>query len=53
MKTKILSAMFVISFILTGCGVESIFDEQGLPFWCFCFGVMVTCGYFLFGHKGD
>lgn len=53
MKEKILSAVFVISFTLTGCGIESIFDEQGLPFWIFCFGVTATVGYFLFGRKGD
>lgn len=49
---KIVSAVFTVSFILTGCGVDGIFTD-GLPFWCFCFGVMVVCGYILFGTKGD
>lgn len=50
MKTKILSAVFTVGFIITGCGVDSIFTD-GLPFWLFCFGVTAICGYFLFGRK--
>lgn len=52
MKTKIISAVFTVSFILTGCGIDSIFDENGLPFWLFCFGVTAVSGYFLC-KKGD
>lgn len=52
MKTKILSAVFVVSFALTGCGIDSIFDG-GFPFWLFCFLVTAVCGYFLFGQKGE
>lgn len=53
MKERILSSAFTIGFILTGCSVDSIFDEKGLPFWLFCFGVTAIIGYVLFGKKGD
>lgn len=50
MKAKILSAVFTVGFILTGCGVDSIF-EGGFPFWMFCAGVTAICGYFLFNGE--
>ena len=52
MKTKILSAVCMTTFILTGCSMDSIF-EGGLPFTLFCFGVMAISGYFAFCGKGE
>ena len=52
MKAKIVSAIFVTSFALTGCSMDSIF-EGGLPFTLFCLGVMGVSGYFVFGWKGE
>ena len=52
MKAKIVSAIFVTSFALTGCSMDSIFDG-GLPFTLFCLGVMGVSGYFVFGWKGE
>lgn len=52
MKTKIVSAIFVTSFALTGCSMDSIFDG-GLPFTLFCFVVMGVSGYFAFCGKGE
>ena len=52
MKAKILSAISVTTFILTGCSMDSIFDG-GLPFTMFCFGVMAISGYFAFCGKGE
>lgn len=48
---EIISTLFVISFILMGCSMDSFFDG-GMPFTLFCFGVMTVCGYFLFCKKG-
>lgn len=52
MKAKIVSATFLISWALTGCSLDSVFDG-GLPFTLFCFGVMCVSGYILFCTKGD
>ena len=49
---KILSAVCMTTFILTGCSMDSIF-EGGLPFTLFCFGVMAISGYFAFCGKGE
>lgn len=51
MRAKILSAISVTTFILTGCSMDSIFDG-GLPFTLFCFGVMAISGYFAFCGNG-
>lgn len=51
MKHKIVSAMFVVGFTLTGCGVDSIF-EGGFKTWLVCFVITAICGYFLL-KKGD
>lgn len=51
MKAKIVSAIFVTSFALTGCSMDSIFDG-GLPFTLFCFVVMAISGYFAFCGNG-
>lgn len=51
MKTKIISTVFGVSFMLTGCGIDSLFVEGGLPFTLFCFGVTAISGYFLFAGK--
>lgn len=52
MRAKIVSAIFVTSFALTGCSMDNIFDG-GLPFTLFCFVVMGISGYFVFGQKGE
>lgn len=49
---KILSAVCMTTFILTGCSMDSIFDG-GLPFTLFCFVVMAISGYFAFCGKGE
>lgn len=51
MKSKILSVVFGVSFMLTGCGIESLFIEGGTLFTLFCFGVTAISGFFLFGGK--
>jgi len=50
MKEKILSAIFMTSFALTGCGIESIFDD-GLPCWLLAFATAIVSAYFLFCYK--
>lgn len=50
MKKKILSAIVTVGFIITGCGVDDIFDG-GLPCWLVAAGVTVISGYFLFCTK--
>lgn len=52
MRAKILSAISVTTFILTGCSMDSIFDG-GMPFTLFCFVVMAISGYFAFCWKGE
>lgn len=48
---KILSAVCMTTFIITGCSMDSIF-EGGLPFTLFCFVVMAISGYFAFCGNG-
>jgi len=48
MIKKIAGYLFVFSFALTGCGIESIFNG-GITEWCFCFLVAAACAAVLFG----
>lgn len=50
MKTKVLSVLFTASFLITGCGIEAIFNG-GFKEWCFCFMFTAVCGFVLFGGK--
>ncbi len=50
MIKKIAGAVFVVSFVLTGCGIESIFNG-GFTEWLFCFMVAVACAAVLFGGE--
>lgn len=53
MKERILTTIFTLGFILTGCGIDSAFEEGSLGFWLLCFGVTAVCGYILLCKKGE
>lgn len=41
MKKRLVSALFLISFTISGCGIEAMFDH---PFeWGFAFLVAIAC----------
>ena len=42
MKKKIVSALFITSFMISGCGIESIFDGCAIE-WLFAFMVAIGC----------
>lgn len=48
MIKKIAGGLFIISFALTGCGIESIFNG-GFTEWLFCFLLAVGMAAVLFG----
>lgn len=43
---NILSAVFVIGFVLTGCGIDSIFNG-GAVTWSVIATITAICGYFV------
>ena len=43
---NILSAVFVIGFVLTGCGIDSIFNG-GAVVWSVIAITTAICGYFI------
>lgn len=43
---NILSAVFVIGFVLTGCGIDSIFNG-GAVVWSVIAATTAICGYFV------
>ena len=46
MKQRILGAVFVVSFMLTGCGIDSIFDGgKSLATWIITAGVAVLSAW--------
>lgn len=49
---RMLSAICMVSFALTGCSMDSFFDGS-MPFTLFCFVVMAVSGYFAFYTKGE
>lgn len=49
---RMLSAICMVSFALTGCSMDSFFDGS-MPFTLFCFVVMAISGYFAFCWKGE
>ncbi len=55
MKEKVIGGMFTVSFILTGCGVDSIFESgESLATWSVAALVTIICGFILLGTRnGD
>lgn len=55
MKERILTAMFTVAFALTGCGIDSAFEDGAgsMSFWLFCAATTIVCGYILLCKKGD
>jgi len=46
MKQRILGAVFMVSFILTGCGIDSIFDGgNSLATWIITAGAAVLSAW--------
>ena len=46
MKKRILGAVFMVSFMLTGCGIDSIFDGgKSLATWIVTAGVAVLSAW--------
>ena len=45
---KILEIILALMFMITGCGVESIFNGGAFE-WGFCFVVLVVVAWVLFG----
>ena len=46
MKKRILGAVFIVSFMLTGCGIDSIFDGgKSLATWIVTAGVAVLSAW--------
>lgn len=46
--------MFVLSFILTGCGIDSLFaSEESMWTWIITAIVAVLTGFIVFGNYGD
>ena len=46
MKQRILGAVFVVAFMLTGCGIDSIFDGgKSLATWIITAGVAVLSAW--------
>lgn len=43
---NILSAVFVIGFVVTGCGIDSIFNG-GAVVWSVIATITAICGYFV------
>lgn len=54
MKKKAVEVMFVFSFVLTGCGVESIFtSREALLTWIISAVVLLLCAKALGGLNDD
>lgn len=47
---RILSIMFVIMFILTGCGIDSLFNGGAIQ-WLICFGILILVAWGLFWRE--
>lgn len=52
MKNSILSIVFIISFIITGCGIDSIF-EGGAVQWGISALILIIVAWVLFGGKDE
>lgn len=51
---KLMEIMFVLSFILTGCGIDSLFaSEESMWTWIITAIVAVLTGFIVFGNYGD
>jgi hypothetical protein len=46
--------LFVLSFILTGCGIDSLFaSEESMWTWIITALVAVISGFIVFGNRHD
>ena len=53
-KRKAIETMFVLSFSLTGCGIDSIFvSKRGAMTWAIAAIVMIFCAAALGGRYDD
>lgn len=51
---KIIEIMFLISFVLTGCGIDSIFEgAKQVATWAVIALVMIACAWVLGGFVDD
>lgn len=51
---KIIEIMFLISFVLTGCGIDSIFEgAKQAATWTVIALVMIACAWVLGGFVDD
>lgn len=49
---KLMEIMFVLSFILTGCGIDSLFaSEESMWTWIITALVMVISAFIVFGNQ--
>jgi len=50
----IMEMLFVLSFILTGCGIDSLFtSEESMWTWIITALVAVISGFIVFGNRHD
>lgn len=47
---RILEILFVLMFILTGCGIDSIFEGKAFE-WGVCFIILILVAWVLFGGR--
>ena len=53
-KRKAIETMFVLSFILTGCGIDSIFiSKRDAVTWIVSAVVLVLCAMAIGGHHDE
>lgn len=51
---ELMEIMFVLSFILTGCGIDSLFaSEESMWTWIITALVAVISGFIVFGNRHD
>jgi len=51
-KRKVIEVLFVLSFILTGCGIDSIFvSKRDAITWAISVAVLIMCAKSIGGHR--
>ena len=54
MKRKVIEALFILSFILTGCGIDSIFiSKTGALTWTIAAIVLIFCAAAMGGRHDN
>ena len=53
-KRKVIEVLFVLSFILTGCGIDSIFvSKRDAITWAIAAAVLILCAMSIGGYHDE